>query len=113
MNTELEQREAGREGPESCQRCGRNVPTRMRGTGFCTVRCVRLQRQSDAENAENERQYVEAGEALAEMAEEAMNYIAEVAARGKFSDELLLYELGRIDRAVSREIARVWDKTDN
>jgi hypothetical protein len=40
---------------EACLRCGKPVPTRMRGTGYCTVRCMRAQEQDDRESWEIER----------------------------------------------------------
>lgn len=45
--------------PELCEFCGRRVPTRMRGTGFCTLRCSKRQERWDRGSMESELQHVE------------------------------------------------------
>src|SRR5213592_1286504 len=40
--------------PEACMRCGRPVPTRLRGTGYCTIRCAREQDRDDRDSAAEE-----------------------------------------------------------
>lgn len=39
---------------ECCSRCGRPVPSRRRGTGFCTARCAAAQARDDEESALDE-----------------------------------------------------------
>jgi len=39
---------------ECCQRCGRPVPGRRRGTGFCTARCATAQARDDEDSALDE-----------------------------------------------------------
>jgi hypothetical protein len=42
---------------EECRRCGRRIPTRRLGTGFCSDKCERKQHAEDEASREMEREY--------------------------------------------------------
>lgn len=46
--------DAQRDEREVCQRCGYPVPSRLRGTGWCTVRCRNDQAREDQDSIDAE-----------------------------------------------------------